>query len=59
VVLTPRPVRQQLAAAATQLRLVEGKKRPQRVHAAVLTALASASAESTIPRTRKLSRNPP
>ncbi len=49
MVLNPRPVRQQLAAAATQLRLVGGNMRPQRVHAVVLTALASASAESKTP----------
>ena len=49
VVLTPRPARQQLAAAATQLRLIGGKRCPQRVHAVVLKALATASAESRTP----------
>ncbi len=54
MVLSPRSMRQQLAAAATQLRLIGGKRRPQRVRAVVLTALASASAESRTPRKRAI-----
>ncbi len=59
MVLSPRPMRQQLAAAATQLRSVGGMRRPQRVHAVVLTALANASAMSITPCTKAKSRIPP
>jgi hypothetical protein len=54
--LTPRSMCQQLAAAATQLRWTGGKRRPQRVHAVVLEALATASAVSWRPRLPAIAR---
>ncbi len=57
--LSPRSTRQRLAAAATQLRWIGGKRCPQRVHAVVLEALATASAVSWIPRSPAFARITP
>ncbi len=46
MVPSPRPMRQQLVAATTQLRRAVGEKCPKGVYTVVPTALAKASAES-------------